>query len=70
MMNEVSKSLREKPLPVVRSMLQSKLNSVAKMHPEIYDTAVRCTIRYRLTKWACEVHELSSFALSADYWDL
>lgn len=70
MMNEVNASLSECPLPRVRSILQAKVKSVAERHPEIYDTEVRSAIVCRLTKWACEVHDLSAFALSAEYWDL
>jgi len=63
-MREANSSLSQYPLPKVRSMVQAKLKLVAERHPEIYDTAVRSAIAYRLTKWAREVHELSEFSLS------
>lgn len=70
MMNEVNASLSEHPLPKVRSLLKTKLKLVAERHPEVYDTAVRSEIKYQLTRWACEVHELSAFTLSTEYWKL
>lgn len=70
MMGEVRAALSEYPLPKVRSMLRSKIDLVAKSHPEVYDTAVRDSIVYRLTNWAREDNELSMFELSSSYWDL
>ncbi|WP_204137860.1 hypothetical protein [Halomicronema sp. CCY15110] len=70
-MQEIRKALSRQSLPKVRSLLKTKLAEVAKVYPEIYDTDVRDTIAIRLTKWACQVHELpASTALSADYWNL
>lgn len=70
MMHEVRTALSEHPLPKVRSMLRSRIKLVSKSHPEVYDTAVRESIVYRLTRWACEANELSEFQLSSSYWDL
>ncbi len=71
MMQGIRKALHHQPLPQVRELLRRKLEAVSNTYPEIYDTDVRQTIAFRLTGWACQVHELpTSFALSSDYWDL
>lgn len=70
MMSEVRTALDEHPLPKVRSMLRSKIDLVGESHSEIYDTAVRESIVYRATKWACEANKLSTFELTGSYWGL
>lgn len=71
MMQEVRKALRHQPLPQVRILLKTKIENIATLHPEIYDTDVRHTIASRLTTWACQVHELPVLSpLTADYWNL
>lgn len=71
MMCEIKQAIFRKPLPAVRQQLHQRIEEVAKQHSEIYDTEVRDTISCRLTRWACEVHELSPvFGLKSNYWNL
>ena len=71
MMHEIYTALSHQPLPKVRSLLQTKLQSIAKNHPEVHDIEVRSTIAGRLTTWACQIHELPEISvLSPDYWNL
>lgn len=71
MMYEIKQAISRKPLPEVRQQLHQLIEEVAKKHSEIYDTEVRDIISSRLTRWACEVHDLDSvFGLKSNYWDL
>ncbi|HEY9692751.1 MAG TPA: hypothetical protein V6D15_11125 [Oculatellaceae cyanobacterium] len=72
MMQEIKQALSNNPLPKVRQLLHQKIREVGSQYGEIYDSDVRNTILFRLTRWACEVHELDSKfgRLDCNYWGL
>lgn len=71
MMDEIKRAISRKPLPEVRRQLHQLREEIGKKHGEVYDSDVRDIISSRLTRWACEVHELDPvFALKPNYWDL
>lgn len=71
MMAPVRESLKTKSLPEVRQFLKQEIKKVSETYGEVFDSEVRNTIAYRMTRWACQVHELPSCsALYPDYWQL
>jgi len=71
MMQKIKNSLREKPLPEVRKLLHQGIEEVSEKHGEVYDSDVREIIVTRLTKWACQTHEIDPrSALELNYWKL
>lgn len=57
-MSDIKQLLSNKPLPEVRRQLHQKIQEVGQKHGEIYDSDVREVILSRLTRWACDVHQL------------
>lgn len=71
MMRSIKASLEIMRLPKVRQLLHEKIEQVSGEFGEIYDTDVRHTIKYRLTKWVCEVHDLHpTFGLDESFWGI
>lgn len=72
MMQEIKQALSNNPLPKVRQLLHQKIKEVGNQYGEIYDSDVRDTILFRLTRWACEAHEIEpQFGrLDCNYWQL